>query len=258
MTQSVVHVLEEDPDLASGLTGARLQAARRHLRAAQITVPGPAWDPPRPARPEGHLGLLVLEGLLVRRVSVHGSQAWEPLGPGDVLQPWEDDTAQGILQVDSSYSVLAPARLAELDARFGGVMAHFPELIGAYGTRLIRRSRCLVDLWAIGHHTGVAQRVHLLLWFFADRWGRMTPDGVLVPFALTHEWLARFGGARRPTITLALTHLSAAGIVSRHTPTKGWIIHHAPDTHHQPTPTHALAGAAGHAAQPETAQNGRA
>jgi len=226
MSQDVVRILEEDPDLGAGLPEAHVAEAGKHLLATRVAVEGPTWTPPRTAEP-GHLGLLVLDGLLVRQVDVHGSSAWEPLGPGDVLQPWQDDTALGILDVDSSWTVLAPAGMAVLDARFAGALARWPVLIGAYGTRLTRRSRCLVDLWAIEHHRRAAARVHLLLWFFADRWGRVTPEGLVVPFPFTHEWIARFVGVRRPTVTQALTELGDAGLVSRHLRTKGWIVHEA-------------------------------
>ena len=30
----------------------------------------------------------------------------------------------------------------------------------------------------------------MLLWYLAERWGRVTPDGVIVPLRLTHETLA--------------------------------------------------------------------
>jgi len=227
MASNVVRVLQADPDLGASLAPVQRAVATGHLRAAELSVEGPTWRAGAPPG-RGHLGLLLLEGLLVRQVTVHGCSAWEPLGPGDVLQPWEDDTAQGILEVDSTYTVLVPARLADLDARFAARLAHWPALIAAYGARLTRRSCCLVDLWAIGHQRRVAERVHLLLWFFADRWGQMTPQGLVVPFALTHGWIARFVGARRPSATSALNDLRHEGVLSRHLPTRGWIIHQAP------------------------------
>lgn len=54
-----------------------------------------------------------------------------------------------------------------------------------------------------------------MLWHLADRWGRVTPDGVIVPLKLTHEALGRLVGAQRPTVTLALGELVASGRVTR-------------------------------------------
>jgi hypothetical protein len=56
----------------------------------------------------------------------------------------------------------------------------------------------------------------------------VTPEGVVVPVALTHEMLGRLSGARRPTVSLALTELSATGAVQR-LPEGGWLL--SPDAH---------------------------
>ena len=37
------------------------------------------------------LGLLVLDGLLIRRIELAGRFAAELLGPGDLLRPWQED-----------------------------------------------------------------------------------------------------------------------------------------------------------------------
>ena len=70
-------------------------------------------------------------------------------------------------------------------------------------------------------HAAIAQlgrvdlRVLALLWHLADRWGTVTPDGVVLPLRLTHALLGRLVGAQRPTVTLALAQLGGAGDVSR-------------------------------------------
>jgi CRP/FNR family cyclic AMP-dependent transcriptional regulator len=56
-------------------------------------------------------------------------------------------------------------------------------------------------------------RLHLLFWHFAGRWGRVRGDGVLLPFRLTHTVLADLVAARRPTVTSALSDLSRRGLV---------------------------------------------
>ena len=45
----------------------------------------------------------------------------------------------------------------------------------------------------------------------ADRWGRVTPDGIVVDLALTHELIGHLVGGRRPTVTLALAELAESG-----------------------------------------------
>lgn len=59
----------------------------------------------------------------------------------------------------------------------------------------------------------VERRVLLKLRQLADRWGRVTPDGVRLDLRLTHEELARMVGAVRESVTLALGRLSESGEV---------------------------------------------
>ena len=68
---------------------------------------------------------------------------------------------------------------------------------------------------AIAHHARVDKRLELLLWHLADRWGRVTPNGVALPLRLTHELLADLVAAQRPSVTLSLQHLERDGRLAR-------------------------------------------
>lgn len=68
---------------------------------------------------------------------------------------------------------------------------------------------------AVCHMRRVDQRLLLLLWMVADRWGRVRKDGVVVPLALTHQTLATLVGSHRPTVTAALKKLELQGAVER-------------------------------------------
>jgi DNA-binding transcriptional ArsR family regulator len=61
--------------------------------------------------------------------------------------------------------------------------------------------------------TRVDQRLLLLFWHFAERWGRVRPEGVVVQLPLTHETLGALIGARRPSVTSALSALAEQGLV---------------------------------------------
>ena len=92
MTPEIVAVLDEDPDLAAGLEGTRLATATRDLRAAAFNVPGGRWDPDGHAPSlQGGIGLLVLDGVLARRVGTQRRSGAELLGPGDLLKPASAD-----------------------------------------------------------------------------------------------------------------------------------------------------------------------
>ena len=68
----------------------------------------------------------------------------------------------------------------------------------------------------------VDQRVLAILWLLAESWGHVTPGGVRLPLALTHETLGALIGARRPTVTLALRKLSEKGSIVRQD--SGWLL----------------------------------
>jgi hypothetical protein len=61
----------------------------------------------------------------------------------------------------------------------------------------------------------VDERLLLLLWHMADRWGRVTPHGVSLSLRLTHELLADLIAVQRPSVTLSLQQLERQGRISR-------------------------------------------
>lgn len=64
---------------------------------------------------------------------------------------------------------------------------------------------------AIALEPRIDRRLLLKLRQLADRWGRVTPDGVRLDLRLTHQELANMVGAARESVTLALGRLAAAG-----------------------------------------------
>jgi CRP-like cAMP-binding protein len=58
-------------------------------------------------------------------------------------------------------------------------------------------------------------RLRTLFTHLADRWGRVTPDGVLLPLLLTHTVIAQLTGLRRPSVSLSLAELERTGEIVR-------------------------------------------
>jgi CRP/FNR family transcriptional regulator, cyclic AMP receptor protein len=58
-------------------------------------------------------------------------------------------------------------------------------------------------------------RLWMLFWDLANRYGRVRSDGVHLELPLTHEILSHLAGARRPSVSAALTRLAAEGRVTR-------------------------------------------
>jgi hypothetical protein len=69
----------------------------------------------------------------------------------------------------------------------------------------------------------VDRRLKALFWHLAERWGRVSGDGVIVPLALTHRILGQLVGARRPTVSTALSELAERGELVRR-PDGSWLL----------------------------------
>src|SRR5205814_2064842 len=80
---------------------------------------GGEWSPPA-LTPEvrSGLGLLLLDGLVVRRVGVAGRVGSELLGEGDVLRPWEGEGGELMRAQKGRWGALRRGRLAVLDRDF--------------------------------------------------------------------------------------------------------------------------------------------
>jgi hypothetical protein len=211
----VCYVLAEDPDLAEAIPAADRSGASEHCVAPAVNLPRGRWDGQRKDMTPDGIGLLVLRGLLIRRVGVGGGSGAELLGQGDLLRPWQGEGAQSTLSPTSGWHVLEPVRVAVLDRRAAARFARYPELTGRLVAKALERSRNLATAMAIAHHARVELRLHMLFWHLADRWGRVRPDGVSVPLRLTHAILADLVSARRPSVSTCLGELSRRGVVQR-------------------------------------------
>jgi CRP/FNR family transcriptional regulator, cyclic AMP receptor protein len=212
-TTALCRVLEEDPDLAEVLPPDRRAEAVSRCVAPAVRVPRGRWPISPDTTLPGGIGLLVLEGLIVRRCGIDGRFGAEILGEGDLLQPWRGAEPIGSLSATTGWRVLQATRVAVLDDRAAVRFAAYPELTGALVHRALDRVRNLSINMAIVHHARVNARVHLLLWHLADRWGRVGPEGIALPLSLTHSVLADLVAARRPTVTSALSELAAQDLV---------------------------------------------
>jgi CRP/FNR family transcriptional regulator, cyclic AMP receptor protein len=215
------HVLKEDPELAEAIPPERREQAIEDCVAPELRIqPGPL------ARRgslgyRGGIGVLVLGGLLIRRVGIEGRYGAELLGEGDLLRP-TDDSVSPLLPVTTDWSIVLPVRVAALDCGFEQRLAQYPELARCLIDRAILRSKYLAVNMAIVHQARVDVRLHMLLWHLAARWGRVRSDGTVLRLRLTHTVLADLVAARRPTVTTALSELARQGLVR--TDGETWIL----------------------------------
>jgi hypothetical protein len=223
-----ISLLDADPDLGRLLEGEALEDAQRDLVArVHALEPGP-WDGERlrVAGPE-HVGLLIVDGLMTRELALADNVSAELLGPGDVVRPWQAKGPEQLVPFGVRWSVIEETRLAVLDQRFGIALAQHPEVNAMLIDRLTERTQRLSLMQAISQLNGVDRRLMTLFWHLAERWGRVTRDGVVVSIPVPHRVVAQLVGARRPTVSTALSQLAARGELVR-TADGTWLLSGAP------------------------------
>jgi CRP/FNR family cyclic AMP-dependent transcriptional regulator len=223
-----VRLIDVDPELADRLTPAESDRARRHLVVSVRHLATGRWTPEAAAPGSAPLGLLVLDGLLLRDLDLGRRSSTEVLGAGDLVRPWDTDGEIDELPVAVRWSVLQDVRLAVLDERFLQVVVRFPPIVDALFVRGLRRQRSLSLRLVVNQLVRLDDRLLLVMWGLADRWGRVTRDGILVPVPLTHSALARLVGARRPSVTSALGDLVRENLIER--TDDGWLLRGDPAT----------------------------
>jgi CRP/FNR family transcriptional regulator, cyclic AMP receptor protein len=223
-----VQLLEADPELARGIDPRRVREISQRLFVRAVWIPRGTWSPGKMLHEGSHpIGLLVLEGLLVREATVGDHPSAELLGPGDLLRAWDDRDAEVLLPRSVRWNALTGARVALIDHALAVRAAQWPEIFASLVERAARRAERLVVMQAIGHLTRVDDRLLALLWCLAERWGRVVPGGVVVTLQLPHRTLAGMVGARRPSVTTALGQLMGRGDIERR-PDGSWLLRGQP------------------------------
>ena len=222
--ENTVCLLDGLPDAAAMLSESELPRARAELMAPLIDRPeGPWATPPAAAFDPLALGVLVVDGLIARHVHLGATTTTELVGRGDVLGPPDNDR-EPAFPTGIEFTVLNHARVALLDRDVTAAVCRWQPVVKLIVMAAVRRSFGLAELLAVSHLRRVDDRLLVLLWHLAYRFGTVGPDGVSVPLKLTHATLGRVVGAQRPSVTTALRKLEADGRVTRR-PGGGWLLH---------------------------------
>jgi len=222
-------LLDLDPDLgrlldahdqARALRDLRVRVHRRERGPWRITaLPSEATTQ--------HLGVLILDGVIGSDTVIDDVISTELLGAGDVVRPWPLDEDERLLCQETRWTVLADCSVALLDQRLVSALSQFPAVYLALSQRMDQRARRLATSQAIAEVNRVDRRVLHMLWYLAERWGRMTADGVLVPLDISHRLLGQLVGARRPTVSTAVGQLTRDGALHRRAD-GAWVLHDEP------------------------------
>jgi CRP-like cAMP-binding protein len=208
----MVPLLEVDPDIGMGLDE-RARPLLRKLLLVQLILLGVGV-----VGADGTAALdgwaVVLDGVLVRRVSVWGRGSVELLGPGDVLLPAAADTLASH-PAATTWRTLTPTRLGRFDGDAFDLIHRYPVLGAALTRRVVERSQALATRLAIVQMPKLEDRLVAVLWQLADRWGHVNGNHVHIGLRVSHALLAELVSAQRPPISLAMGRLIREGVVGR-------------------------------------------
>jgi hypothetical protein len=225
----VIRLLDHDPELAERLPPERREEARRLLLAEIIELPravaASAGEAPPGNSPHG---ILLFGGLVSHSITLAGTTTVQLLGAGDLIEPRTNETRAGLVPVDVAWSVLEPVRAAVIDDALLRRAQRWPELLAALFERVTAQSSRQATRCAISQLPRVEDRVLTLLWFLAERWGRIGDDGVVLSLRLTHAVIGQMLGAKRPTVSLALKQLERDGAVHRRAD-RSWLLRRPAD-----------------------------
>src|SRR5215207_3633250 len=214
-TEQAIRLLDYDPELGRSLRPERRAEARQHALATMVQVDrGTRTAAELTGGNRAPYGLLVLDGIANRTVTLDGVFSAQLLGRGDLVRAC-DDVGETLVPTTIRWTVIEPLSVALLDERFLLTTRRWPELVAALFERVAAQDDWRATHRALCQLPRVEDRVHALLWLLAERWGRMTPQGVTLGLRLTHELLGQLVGAKRPTVSLAMKELEARGALRR-------------------------------------------
>jgi CRP-like cAMP-binding protein len=166
-------------------------------------------------RARGAFGYLLVDGVVLKITTLAGRSALELLGPGDLLAPPLSAARQVESPAVSRYVAHGTASIAVLDDRFRQAARRWPGLSDCVHEALGRQAHRASRQLALLHLPRVEDRIVALFAELAERFGRMTAEGIVIDLPLTHQAIGDLVGSRRPTVSLALHGLAESGVLDR-------------------------------------------
>jgi CRP-like cAMP-binding protein len=208
------------PEILVGVPAQDRQLAERILVVPQVSARDEDLAEAIATQVPEAFDLLVVDGLVLKETTLRGRTALELLTSGDLLAPPLTATRQLESRAVSRYLAHGRVTLAAIEFRFREAARHWPGLADFLHDRLGQQTHRASMHLAMMHLPRVEDRVMALFSDLAERYGRVTPQGVLIELRLTHEIIGALVGSRRPTVSLALRTLASQGMLERRT--DGW------------------------------------
>jgi CRP/FNR family transcriptional regulator, cyclic AMP receptor protein len=157
--------------------------------------------------------VVIADGMLARTLALGSHAGLQLLGPGDLIsRPGENGSD---LVVQTGLLARGLVRYATLDDRALALIQRFPRLHEGWQMRVDDQQQRLIAQLLICQLPRIEDRVLAMMWLLAETWGRVTQNGTVLAVKLTHDMIGLLVGARRPTVTLALSALEERGALVR-------------------------------------------
>jgi CRP-like cAMP-binding protein len=163
------------------------------------------------------VGLVVVDGIIFKTTRLRHRRVHELFSKGDVLPPpahlaWQDDLDRASTDTYARTFVT----LLVLADNWRRAVGHWPQLEDLVRKRFADQADRSSMHKAISAANNAADRIlDLFRSDLADRFGRVTSDGIIIELNLTHEHIAGLVGITRRTASKALGELAAAGELVR-------------------------------------------
>jgi len=216
---SSIRLFDADPDLTRFLS-AEDRSLARQVRLPLVELKPGDVDVSDVLRAHRSFAALVPGGMLLQSLRLGEHPGLRLIGPGDIVSL--TDTPRSMLVLSTSCRATVPTRLALLGREFLIAARRWPWLMAGLHSRSAEQSERLATQLMICQLPRVDDRLLSVMWLLAESWGQVTASGTVLAVELTHSALGGLIGARRPTVTLALSELTERGAIIRQS--DGWLL----------------------------------
>lgn len=213
-SSSRLSLLDAEPELATWIAPSQRPEAAVATRVPEVVLERGPFDPDAVYRlGRDAFGAIIVSGLIAREICLDDRPALRLLGPGDVFV--DEQPGSNGFETAGAWTVSVATHLAVLDDHLLVAVRRWPRLMRGLCSRLQQSHDATLLQLSISHRPAVEDRIVGLFGVLAARWGRVTPEGLVVPIPLTHDAIGQMIGARRPTVTLGLRALALQGRLDR-------------------------------------------
>ena len=209
------------PDIAGRLSPEERGVAERALAAPLVRARDEDLSAALAVEPGDAFNFVLVEGTVLKETTLAGSSALELFGPGDVLAPPLSAIRQLEFRAVSRYLARGDVSIATLGVGFQRVAVRWPQISDFLQRQIAEQAHRASMHLAMLHLPRAEDRILALFVDVGERFGRVTPDGILIDLPLNHDLIGRLTASRRPTATLALQDLYHQGLLTRF-PDNSW------------------------------------